>query len=57
MLPVQEKIKIINVDIYVNPYAELDEEEEEQEKTKEDKNAEDEENVGFPFFKNIYLIP
>ncbi|KAL8472912.1 hypothetical protein ACS0TY_029945 [Phlomoides rotata] len=39
-----EEIKIISVDIYVNPYAEPDEEEEEEEKTKEEKIAEDEEN-------------
>lgn len=68
MLAVQEEIKIISVEVYVNPYAESDEEEEER-KTNEDKNAEDEENVSsrplmwllfcyviFPAFK-LLLFP
>ncbi|CAA2970588.1 peptidyl-prolyl cis-trans isomerase CYP65 [Olea europaea subsp. europaea] len=40
-----EEIKIVNVDVYVNPYTEPDEEEEkEKEKASNEKNAEDEEN-------------
>ncbi|KAL2499590.1 Peptidyl-prolyl cis-trans isomerase CYP65 [Abeliophyllum distichum] len=42
-----EEIKIVSVDVYVNPYTEPDEEEEkekEKEKANNEKNAEDEEN-------------
>lgn len=60
ILFVQEEIKIIEVEVYVNPYTELDEEEEE--KNNNEGKVEDEENVssslifgytfvlGFPFY-------
>lgn len=56
---VQEEIKIVNVDVYVNPYTEPDEEEEkEKEKASNEKNAEDEENVSFgtPQHCNYYFV-
>lgn len=43
----QEEIKIISVEVYVNPYAELDEEEE---KTNDDNKVEDEDNVSTILF-------
>lgn len=47
LLSVQEEIKIISVEVYVNPYAELDEEEE---KINDDSKAEDEDNVSIILF-------
>lgn len=53
LLSVQEEIKIISIEVYVNPYAELDEEEE---KTNDDKKTEDEDNVSIIFFSLAFLI-
>lgn len=44
MLPSQEEIKIISADVFVNPYAESDDEEEGN-KNEEDKNVKDEDSV------------
>lgn len=43
LFPVQEEIKIIEVEVFVNPYTEPDEEDEK--KSNEEKKVEDEENV------------
>lgn len=54
-LPAQEEIKIISIEVYVNPYAEPDEEEEA--KANEDKIAEDEENVSLRLFMLLLCFP
>lgn len=53
-LPSQEEIKIISADVFVNPYAESDEEEEE--KTNEDNIAKDEDNVSFRLLMRLYCL-
>lgn len=49
----QEEIKIISTDVFVNPYAESDEEEEE--KANEDTTAKDEDNVSFGLLMQLLL--
>lgn len=48
----QEEIKIISVEVYVNPYAELDEEEE---KTNDDNKTEDADNVSIILFFSLSM--
>lgn len=48
----QEEIKIIEVEVYVNPYTELDEEEEE--KNNKEEKVEDEEHVSSAFILGYF---
>lgn len=53
MLPSQEEIKIISADVFVNPYAESDDEEEGK-TVEDDKNVKDEDNVSFRLLTRLY---
>lgn len=49
---VQEEIKIIDVEVYVNPYAESDDEED-REKPNDENKIEDEDNVSYNFLEHL----
>lgn len=55
LLPSQEEIKIISADVFVNPYAESDDEEEGK-TNEEDKNVKDEDSVSFRLLICLFLF-